>query len=239
MPQPDPHIRNHLLAALPASELERLRPHLDPVSLPLKRVLITAGEPIPHAYFPEAGVGSLLAKLEDGGGIEVGMMGREGMVGIPIILRAETTSTECVIQVPGSGWRIRAATLRDAMEQSPSLSLLLLRYVQAFYDQASQTSACNARHDLPERLARWLLMVHDRVDGDKLPLTQEYLSVMLGVRRAGVTVAAHTLQEAGLIRYQRGLITIFDRAALEGAACECYGIVRQQFERMLGPGRGA
>jgi CRP-like cAMP-binding protein len=234
MPQPDPHIRNHLLAALPASELERLRPHLDPVSLPLKKVLITAGEPIPHAYFPEAGVGSLIAKLEDGSGIEVGMMGREGMAGIPIILRAETTSTECVIQVPGSGWRIRAATLRDAMEQSPSLSLLLLRYVQAFHDQTSQTSACNARHDLPERLARWLLMVHDRVDGDELPLTQEFLSTMLGVRRAGVTVAAHTLQEAGLIRYQRGLITILDRAALEAAACECYAIMRQQFEQMLG-----
>jgi CRP-like cAMP-binding protein len=234
MPQPDPHIRNRLLAALSASELERLRPHLDPVSLPLRQVLITAGEPIPYAYFPEVGVGSLQARLESGHLSEVGLMGRDGMVGTPIILRAEITPTDCVIQVPGSGWRIRAAALCEAMEQSPTLNVLLLRYVHAFHNQVAQTAACNGHHHLEERLARWLLMVHDRVDGDELPLTQEFLSTMLGVRRAGVTVAAHTLQEAGLIRYQRGLITILDRAALEAAACECYAIMRQQFEQMLG-----
>jgi CRP-like cAMP-binding protein len=231
MPQPDPsRIRNRLLAALPTSELERLRPWLDPVSLPHKKVLITAGEPIAHAYFPEAGVGSLTARLADGTGVEVGMTGREGMVGIPIVLQTETCTTDCIVQVPGSGWRIRAAALREAMAQSPALTMLLLRYVQAFYSQVSQTSACNARHGLPERLARWLLMTHDRVDGDELPLTQEFLSIMLGVRRAGVTLAAHTLQEAGLLYYQRGLITILDRPALEAAACECYAIVRQRSE---------
>ncbi len=122
------------------------------------------------------------------------------------------------------------------MEQSPSLNVLLLRYVHAFHNQVAQTAACNAHHHLEERLARWLLMTHDRVDGDELPLTQEFLSTMLGVRRSGVTVAAHTLQQAGLIRYQRGLITILDRPALEAAACECYAIMRQQFEQMIGPG---
>jgi CRP-like cAMP-binding protein len=237
MPQPDPsHIRNHVLAALPTSELERLRPQLESVRLPYKRVLIAAGEPIAHAYFPEAGLGSLVARLEDGSEVEVGMTGREGMVGIPIILQAETSTTDCVIQVPGSGWRIRAAALHEAIERSPALRLLLLRYVQAFYSQVTQTSACNARHDLPERLARWLLMTHDRIDGDELPLTQEFLSTMLGVRRPGVTLAAHALQEAGLIRYRRGLITVLDRPALEGAACECYALVRQQCEHMLGTG---
>jgi CRP-like cAMP-binding protein len=238
MPQPNlPHSRNRLLAALPASELERLRPHLDPIDLPLKKVLITAGEPVLHAYFPASGLGSLIARLEDGSGVEVGMMGRDGMVGTAVVLHAETTTTDCIIQVAGSGWRIRAAALREAMGHSPALNLLLLRYVQAFHNQTTQTSACNARHNLPERLARWLLMTQDRVDGDELPLTQEFLSIMLAVRRSGVTVAAHTLQEAGLIRYRRSLITVLDRPGLEGAACACYAIMRQQFERMLGSDR--
>jgi CRP-like cAMP-binding protein len=226
--------RNRLLAVLPPEDRAFLCPYLDHVDLPLKKVLFACGEPITHIYFPEAGLGSVTANLGDGAIVEVGLVGSEGMVGLPIVLGATTSSNECLIQIAGHGHSLRAATLRVAMEQSPALTALLLRYAQAFHGQVAQTAACNARHHIEERLARWLLMCHDRCEGDRLPLTHEFLAIMLGVRRSGVTVAAGALQRGGIITYERGCIIVLDRPGLESTACECYRTVRQQFEELLG-----
>jgi CRP-like cAMP-binding protein len=235
MVQPtQPSFRNRLLAALPPQDLDLLRPQLDHVDLPLKKELFAAGEPITQVYFLEAGVGSLIAQLSDGTAVEVGLVGREGMAGLSVVLGVTTSPNECLVQIPGHGHNLRATALRAAMDRSPALTGLLLRYVHAFHGQVAQTAACNARHHLEERLARWLLMTRDRCDSDRLPLTHEFLAIMLGVRRAGVTVAAGALQKVGLIGYERGCITVLDRPGLEGVACECYAAVKQQFEELLG-----
>ena len=165
-------------------------------------------------------------------------MGREGMVGLPVVLGFENAATEASVQVQGSAQQIRAGALREAIEASATLRALLLRYVQAFHTQLAQIAACTGRHTVEERLARWLLMAQDRIGGDELPLTQEFLANMLGVRRAGVTVAAGGLQRAGLIHYRHGQIVVLDRPGLEAAACACYGIIERQFERLLGTGAG-
>lgn len=226
-------VRNRMLSALAPEEFGLLAPHLEPVELPFKTVLIVPDEPITHVHFPESGLTSFLALFEGGGSLEVGMVGRDGVVGIPILLGADAVSQECLMQIPGHGWRIKTDALRAAIRQSPALHASLLRGAMAFLAQVSQTAACNGAHRLEERLARWLLMSHDRCDGDRLPLTQEFLSTMLGVRRAGVTVAAGTLQRAGIIRYESGDITILNRPALEVASCECYAVVREQTKRLL------
>ena len=226
-------VRNRLLAALPSDDFRRLAGSLQPVNLELKQVLHAPGERVEVAYFPESGTVSMLAPLEGGELLEVGMIGREGMVGLPAILGTDTTATEAMVQMPGSAWRIRASALREAFEHSAALRALLLRYVQAYHTQVALAAACNARHAIEERLARWLLMAHDRAEGDELPLTQEFIAQMLGVRRAGVTVAAGSLQRAGLIRHRNGHITVLDRPGLEATACECYGTVQQQFEHIL------
>ena len=235
---PPPKVRNRLLAALPPDELERLAGSLQPVSLELRRVLQAPGQPVEAAYFPETCTVSMLAPLEGGDLLEVGMIGREGLVGLPVILGADSATTEALVQRPGIALRVPAAALKEAFDHSVVLRALLLRYVQAFHDQVAQTAACNNHHTLDERLARWLLMTHDRAGSDTFPMTHEFISMMLGVRRAGVTVTAGILQKAGVISYARGSMTVVDRPGLEAASCGCYGLIRRQFEHLLGQAVG-
>jgi CRP-like cAMP-binding protein len=237
--QSAPPPRNRLLAALPPEVLARLRPMLKPVELPLRHTLYAAGEPITAVDFPETGWVSMLATLENGEAAEVGLIGREGMVGLPLLLGTDRAPIEAMCQAGGTALRLDAAAFRDALAASPALRTILLRYAMAFTVQVSQTAACNGRHQVEDRLARWLLMAHDRAEGDTFPMTHEFLSMMLGVRRAGVTVAAGVLQKASLIRYAAGRIEVTDRAGLEAASCECHGIVRQEFERLLGAAPGS
>jgi CRP-like cAMP-binding protein len=227
---------NLLLNVLPRTELDRLAHALRPVALPLRQVLHAPDQPVEHAYFPESGVVSILAALDGGDVMEVGTIGREGMVGLPVVLGVDFAATEASVQVQGSALQIRAGALREAIEASATLRALLLRYAQAFHSQVAQIAACTGRHTVEERLARWLLMAQDRIGGDELPLTQEFLANMLGVRRAGVTVAAGTLQKAGLIQYRHGQIVVLDRLGLEAAACECYRIIERHFQRLFGAG---
>ena len=229
-----PEVRNRLLAGLSPDAFALLAPSLRPVELELRQVLHAPDQRIEAAYFPEAGMVSMLAALEDGALQEVGVVGREGLVGLAMVLGADSSPLEALVQAPGTALRMPAAGLRAAFERSPALRAALLRYVQAFHLQVSQTAACNGRHALEERLARWLLMAHDRAGGDRFPMTQEFMAMMLGVRRAGVSVAAGILQKAGVVHYARGCVTVLDRTGLEAASCGCYRAVRRQFERLLG-----
>ena len=227
-------VRNRLLAALPPDDFALLAPSLRPVRLDLKQVLHEPERPIAAAYFPESGMVSLIARMEDGAAQEVGLVGREGVVGLAVALGAESVGTEALVQAEGEALRLGTDELRAAFGRGAGLRDLLLRYMQALHAQVSQTAACNGRHAVDERLARWVLMAHDRADGDEFLMTQEFMAMMLGVRRAGVSVAAAVLQRAGAIGYAHGSVTVLDRAGLEGASCECYGAVRRQFERLLG-----
>lgn len=226
--------QNWLLRALPAESYERLRPHLEPVQLSTKQTLWEPHAPIRSVYFPQSCVLSLIVILEEEVPVEAATIGREGMAGIPVALGAESTSAKALAQVPGDAVRMPSSTFREALAQDGALSGLVLRYAQALHEQTSQSVACNRRHSMEERCARWLLLTHDRVGADHFPLTQEFLAVMLGVRRASVTVAAGMLQQAGLIRYSRGKITVLDRARLQDASCECYRAVREQSARLIG-----
>jgi CRP-like cAMP-binding protein len=230
---PAPPSRNRLLAALPPEDFAQLWPLLERVELPIRHILHAADEPIAAVHFPETGWVSMLAYLENGDAAEVGLVGREGMVGLPLLLGADRSSLEAMVQAPGTALRLDAGAFRDALGTSPALPTLLSRYVLAHHEQVARTAACNGRHRIEERLARWLLMAHDRADGGEFPMTHEFLSMMLGVRRGGVTIAAGMLQKAGLIRYDRGQVAITDRDGLEAAACDCYGTVRREFERLL------
>ncbi|MBD2743596.1 Crp/Fnr family transcriptional regulator [Coleofasciculus sp. FACHB-1120] len=231
----DPHqpIKNRLLAALPAEEYERLVPHLQLVSLPLNQVLYEVGVPIEYVYFPQQGIVSLLSVLEDGSTVEAGMVGNDGMVGLPVILGGNKTSNRALVQVTGNGMRMKAELLKSEFNRGKALQSLLLRYTQAMLTQVSQGVACNRMHTLEERLARWLLTVQDRVESNQFPLTQEFIAQMLGTRRSGVTVAAGTLSKAGTISYSRGKITILNQGDLEAISCECYGIIKAEFSRLL------
>ena len=202
--------------------------------MPLRKILFEMGQPMPHLYFPDGGMISLLIPLEDGALIEVGVVGKEGFAGLAALFGAETAVHTSMVQLPGTGARIKTDTVRQEMQRSPALLSRVLRYAQALQGQVSQTAVCNVHHNLQERLARWLLMAHDRAASDTLPLTQEFLSMMLGVRRPGVTVAATILQQTGAISYTRGRIAVLDRARLEAASCECYGMVQVQFNQLLG-----
>ncbi|MDB5415286.1 MAG: Crp/Fnr family transcriptional regulator [Rubritepida sp.] len=233
-----PAPRNRLLAALPAEDLARLWPQLDLVESELHHVLIAPDEPITAVYFPESGWVSMLSILTDGRSAEVGLTGTEGMVGLPLLLGSDSSAVEAMVQAPGMLLRLSADAFGRALEESPALRMLLLRYSLAFQQQVTQTAACNGHHALDQRLARWLLMAHDRAGGDHFAMTQEFLAMMLCVHRPGVTVAARLFQQAGLIRYGHGQMTISDREGLEAAACECYGAVRRQFEKLLGSARG-
>lgn len=228
--------RNRLLAALPPAELNRLRPRLEAVELPLRAVLLAPGEPILAVHFPERGLTSNLITLRGGDTTEVGLIGREGMIGLPLLYGVDRALHEAMVQVPGIALRLDAGAFREALGEGTALRALLLRYALAFHAQVAQTAACNGRHQIEPRLARWVLMAHDRADGDEFPMTHEFLSMMLGVRRAGVSVAASALQKAGLIRYGNGRMAVTDRPGLEAAACECYGAIRRGYDALLGPG---
>ena len=232
-------VRNHLLAALAAGDFALLAPALRRVDLDLMQVLHEPERPVEAVYFPESGMVSMLAPLDEGLLLEVGIAGREGLVGLAVVLGGGSPATEAMVQAPGTALRVGAVALREALHDGPALRASLLRYVQAFLTQVAQTAACNARHGLEERFARWLLMAHDRAEGDEFPMTQEFAAMMLGVRRAGVSVAAGALQRAGVIGYERGSVAVLDRAGLEAASCACYGAARRQFERLLGAAAGA
>jgi CRP-like cAMP-binding protein len=225
--------RNRLLAALPPDSLARLLPQLRPVELPTRQTLHVPGQPIDNVVFPETGWVSMVATLEDGDGAEVGLIGFEGMVGLPVLLGTDHDDLEAMVQCPGTALVLSSHAFRHALDDDPSLRDLLLRYVLVHHGQVARTAACNGRHRVEERLARWLLMAHDRSQGDDFPMTHEFLSMMLGVRRAGASVAAAMLQKAHLIRYDRGRIAILDRDGLEAAACECYAVARRSYDRLF------
>jgi len=233
--QPSPGSpENRLLARLPADEYQRLLPDLQFVSLELKRVLYEPGHSIDYAYFPNHGVLSQLTVMEDGAGIELATVGNEGMAGLPILLGIAESSSRVVVQVPSSSLRIRATRLKAEISQDTPLRRLLLLYNGAFLVQVSQGVGCNGLHSVQRRCCRWLLMTHDRVVADEFPITHEFLSQMLGVRRTSITQVLWPLQEEGLIRYHRGRMVVLDREGLEAASCECYRIVKREFKRLLG-----
>lgn len=225
--------RNRLLAALPSRELEPLLPQLEPVELVFRQVLIAPGAAIDAVFFPETGWASTLITFAGGDAGEVGLIGREGMIGTPLLLGDDRGPTRTIVQAAGTALRLDAAAFRHCIAEFPALQARLLRYTLALHAQVSQVAACNGRHAIARRLARWLLMAHDRAESDAFPMTHELLAAMLGVRRAGITLAAGGLQRAGLIRYDRGILEITDRPGLEAAACECYSAVEREFGRLL------
>jgi CRP-like cAMP-binding protein len=224
------------LAVLPAEDFAALQPHLGPVELELRRVLIEPNQPIAHVYFPERGYTSITTNT-NGSKIEVGLIGREGMVGIPIALGVRATPFEFFVQHAGDGLRMAAHHLEEVIDERPSLHRVLLRYAQALNVQTAGTAFANAEHTVETRLARWLLMCHDRVEGDDIAITHDFLSMMLGVRRAGVTTATHVLEGNGLIRAKRGMITILDRERLEELADNAYGLPEAEYARLMAEGR--
>ena len=226
-------VRNLLLASLPAASLAHLLPHLRQVNLPSRHVLHSANGPIAAVHFPESGYTSFIATLEDGDGAEVGLVGREGMVGLPLALGDDRSAVEVLVQVEGTALQMEGDVFQQAMSDNAPLRAVMLRYAMAFTMQITMTAACNGRHQIEQRLSRWLLMSHDRVGQDEFAMTHEFLSMMLGVRRAGVTVAAGMLQKAGLIQYDRGRVKITDRAGLEASACECHDAVSREYWRLM------
>jgi CRP-like cAMP-binding protein len=219
---------NQILSLLPAADLEALRPHMRRVTLTPGQVLHEANSPICHVFFVARGVISVTAETDDDFQVEVGLTGREGFVGASVMLNpAPIAMHRAFVRAPGFADRITSEVLRAALGQSASLRDGCLRHVESLMVQSAQLAACNARHTLSQRVARWLLMLHDRMDGDVLPMTQEVLSVMLGVRRAGVSVAARTLEAGGLIRSHRGRVIVLDRIGLTAASCDCYRMVQQ------------
>ncbi|MFN8541331.1 MAG: Crp/Fnr family transcriptional regulator [Thermomicrobiales bacterium] len=225
---------NRLLAALPRAEYDGLVGRMEVVKLGALEVIANAGEPLSHAYFPLSGILSIVAIDAAGGIVEVGTVGRDGMAGLPTVLGLPASPFQTMGQVPGFHARLPMADLLVAAAPGTALYALLLRYAQAFSVLGGQSAACNRLHPVEERCARWLLMTHDRIGADVFPLTQEVLGQMLGVRRPSVTVAAGMLQRAGLIGYRRGIVTILDRSGLEAAACECYGVIQREFDRLFG-----
>ena len=225
--------RNGLLAALPPEDLARLRRSLEPVELPFDHTLYPTDGIVEAVLFVETGMVSLLATLEDGEQVEVGVAGKDGLIGLPLVFGDDRSLVEARVQMEGTALRMDAAALRDGMEGSAALRLLLHRYALFFQAQVTMTAACNARHAIEQRLARWLLIAHDRAGADEFPMTHEFISMMLGVRRPGISIAAGALQKAGLIRYLRGRMEITDRPGLEAASCECYHVTRREFARLL------
>jgi CRP-like cAMP-binding protein len=217
---------NRLLAALPVSEYAVLAPHLEPVAVTAMQILVEAGAPLDHVYFPETTMLSLLRRMRDGTSVETGTAGRDAMAGLPALRGRATASVTIAALVPGMCLRMSAAVLREHLPELPTLSSLLGRYALAFMEQLGQIVACNSLHSVEQRCTRWLLTAHDAVGGDEVQVTQEALAQMLGVRRAGVSGVALMLQRDRMIRYARGRVTILDRAGLEAVACECYAVVR-------------
>ena len=229
---PDPR-DNRLLAAMAPEDFVRLEPYLETVDLPRSKVLYTPGETITFAYFPHDSVVSLVTVLEDGGSVEVAVFGREAVFGFVSAFISRKSLGCYIVQLPGTASRIAVGRLQDAIEASPPLRQLLLRYVEALLAQTFQTVACNTVHGVEARCCRWILSTHDRVDRDELPLTHEVLAELLGVHRTTVSLVTRTLQRAGLISQSKGVITVTDRAGLEDITCECYRVIRNNFERLL------
>jgi CRP-like cAMP-binding protein len=226
--------QNLLLAALPAEVLDRLIPYLEPVSMPLGKVIYESGVALKHVYFPTSGcIVSMLYVMEDGSSAEIAVVGDEGMVGIALFMGGDTTPSRALVQSAGQGFRLEARALQQEFARNSALQVLLLRYTQALITQMSQTAVCNRHHSLEQQLCRWLLLSQDRLPTNQLTMTQELIANMLGVRREGVTAAAGRLQTAGLIRYSRGRITIVDRSGLEELVCECYAVVKKEYDRLL------
>jgi len=226
-------MENRLLAAFPEAELSRLLPHLEPVDLTLGRVLCEPGSRSSYVYFPTSAIVSMLYVMENGASAEVAVVGSEGMVGIALLMGGGSTTSQAVVQNGGSGFRLKASLMLDEFNRGGPVLRLMLRYTQAFMTQTAQIAACNRHHALEQQLCRLLLLSHDRLSGDEIVITQELIANLLGVRREGVTAAAGHLQLAGLIRYKRGRITIINRAGLEKRSCECYAVVRNEYNRLL------
>lgn len=230
---PDPK-KNQLLAALPEGEWLRWLPRLEAVDLALGEVLYESGKTLSHVYFPTTAIISLLYVMEDGASAEIAVVGNEGIVGISLFMGGESTPNRAVVQSGGRGYALPSKTIKDEFTRAPVLHLML-RYTQALITQMSQTAVCNRHHSLDQQLCRWLLLSLDRLEGDELVMTQELIANMLGVRREGVSKAALNLQKAGLIRYTRGRISVLNRAGLEQRSCECYAVVKNEYDRLLPP----
>ncbi|HEY9064959.1 MAG TPA: Crp/Fnr family transcriptional regulator [Burkholderiaceae bacterium] len=226
---------NGLLAALPPAEWARWLPLLEPVQMPLGAVLYESGRTMSHVYFPTSALASLLYVMESGASAEIAVVGREGIVGISLFMGGGTTPSRAVVQSAGEGFRMSAHSIQAEFNGSGAVMHLLLRYTQALITQMAQTAVCNRHHALDEQLCRWLLLSLDRLEGHELVMTQELIANMLGVRREGVTQSARKLQAAGLIKYTRGRITVLDRPGLERRTCECYAVVKREYDRLLPP----
>lgn len=226
-------LQNHLLAALPADDFDRLAPHLEGVPMLLGESLYEPGSQLHHAYFPTTAIVSLHYVTESGASAETAGVGNEGMVGVSLFMGGETTSSSAVVQTAGWGYRLDRHLLKQEFDRAGPLQRLLLRYTQALMTQMAQTGVCNRHHSLEQQLCRWLLLTLDRLQGQELTITQELVAGMLGVRREGVTEAAGNLQRAGLISYRRGHISVLDRRGLEARACECYAVVKTEMDRLL------
>ena len=233
-----PHVkpRNRLLGVLPQTEQARILPLIEDIPLEFRQDIYCDHVPTEHVWFPHEGVISIVAEFSEGQPVEVATIGPEGMVGIQILLGADQVAGKAFVQVAGSAGRMRAEDFLKAVAECPHLDRLLRRYTLALFNQVAQAAGCNRAHSIEERLARWLLMTQDRVHSREFPLTQEFLAQMLGVRRPTVSLAAGILAKANLIHYVRGRITIVDRSGLEGVACECYKIITNEFERLVGTG---
>jgi len=231
---PEDWASNRLLVHLPQEDQERLSRFLEPVVLEYKHELYNADERIEFVHFIESGVGSLVCTMTNGQAAEVGTVGNEGLVGLPVLMGDDRAPSTMYIQVPGRGLRMNARAFREQLEQSQPMRAAMLRYAHVFFNQVAQTAACAHFHSLEQRCCRWLLMTHDRMPSDTFLLTHEFLAMMLGVRRAGVSLAAGALQRAGMIRYHRGRITVLDRQGLEDCACECYAVAKAEFDHLLG-----
>lgn len=233
MPKPHDTTQNHILAAFPAAEYERLSRDLELIEMPLGEVLYESGGQLQHVYFPTTSIVSLQFVLESGASAEIAVVGNEGLLGISLFMGGDTTPSRAVVRGAGHGYRLPAQLLRREFNRAGPVMRLLLRYTQALITQMTQTAVCNRHHSVEQQLCRALLLSLDRLSSQSLVMTQELIANMLGVRREGVTEAAGNLQRAGLIRYSRGRIDVLDRPGLEKAVCECYGVVKVEFERLL------
>jgi CRP-like cAMP-binding protein len=225
--------QNHLLRALPPAEWERLSPHLELVEMTLGHVLYESGSVLRHVYFPTTSIVSMLYVMESGSSAEIAVVGNEGIVGVALFMGGETTPSRALVQSAGHAYRLKGQILKDEFHLAAALQHLLLRYTQALLTQMAQTAVCNRHHSVDQQLRRWLLLSLDRLSSNTLSMTQELIANMLGVRREGVTESAGKLQLAGLIHYSRGQITVLDRPRLEAQACECYQVVKKEFDRLL------
>lgn len=225
--------QNHLIAALPAEVFERFLPHLELIQMPLGEVLYESGGQLQHVYFPTSAILSLHYVMEDGASAEIAGVGNEGVLGISLFMGGNTTPSRATVQTGGQGYRLKGQLMMEEFNRAGPMMRLMLRYTQALMTQMSQTAVCNRHHSVEQQLCRWLLLTLDRLPSSELTMTQELIAGMLGVRREGITETAGNLQREGLISYRRGHITVLDRARLELHACECYGVVKKEFYRLL------